>query len=598
MTGMTTTGTMLDVLAPWRLDGTLDASDVHLAEALCRLTGEHRDTVALAAALAARAPRFGHVAVDLAAGDDPAVVAATLEAVAASPLVASDPPDGSDPASHGGSAPLVLDGSRLYLQRYHSYERSVAQRLVELAAAPVPTLDREHVRRAQQLAATLLTGGGSEHQRAAVASALTQRLTVLVGGPGTGKTTTVAAALAALLTAEPSTRIALAAPTGKAAARLGEALGDAATRLPDDVAEALRSVPATTIHRMLGMSHDGSGARLRHHPGNPLPHDVVIIDETSMVSISLMARLLAALGPDTRLLLVGDADQLVSVEAGSVLGDIAGPVLSQTPRLGPLAGHVIALTTSRRFPVGSSIDRLATAIRSGDADAAIEVLRAGDPDEGRLLWYEQAADTPAARAAVLGLAQPAADALVEAALAGDAAGAIAELDRFRLLCAHRAGPFGVAPWNRAVESSLADAGRSVLGWYPGRPVLVTTNDPVNDLYNGDLGVVVAHVADGDPSGVRVAFPGTGGPRLLPPSRLQTGDTVHAMTIHKSQGSEFDRVAVVLPPADSPLASRELVYTAITRARHHVTVVGDETAVRAAIGRRVERVGGLRDALWP
>lgn len=556
------------LLQPWRDAGVLDPVDVHLAEALCRLTGEQRDSVVLAAALAARAPRFGHVAVDL--GDGNLGGGNTvLDEVAGSPLVV------------GPDAPLVLEGSRLYLERYHRYERSVADRLLQLAAAPAPALADELRALADDLAATLLTGEGSDQQRAAVASTLTRRLTVLVGGPGTGKTTTVAAALAALLAAEPATRIALAAPTGKAAARLGEALGEAAARLPSELAGRLRVTGASTVHRLLGMRPGASATSIRYHQRNPLPHDVVIVDETSMVSISLMARLLDALSPSARLVLVGDADQLVSVEAGSVLGDIAAAL-----------HHVVRLSTSRRFPAGSSIDRVATAVRAGDADAALDALRAGHPTNDRLHWVPEPGDAPGALDHVLTLASDPLEQMVDAATAGRLDEALGALGHFRLLCAHRHGRFGVAHWNRLLEQRLTASGRRTSGWYPGRPVMITANDPVHELYNGDLGVVIVQ-----PDGaLRVAFPTAAGPRLLPPARLQTGDTVHAMTIHKSQGSEFDRVVVVLPPADSPLASRELLYTAITRARHHVTIVGDEAAVRAAVERRVERVGGLRQAL--
>jgi exodeoxyribonuclease V alpha subunit len=251
---------------------------------------------------------------------------------------------------------------------------------------------------------------------------------------------------------------------------------------------------------------------------------------------------------------------------------------------------VAVLTESRRFPTGSSIDQLARAVRRGDADTVLAVLDAGDE---RLRWDPHPADDPDARANVMALAEPSALDLVASADAGDAEQALASLDRFRILCAHREGPFGVSWWNHHTEARLRTRGVDVTGWYPGRPVMITTNDYANALFNGDLGVVVRHH-----DRRVVAFPDAAGFRQLGLSRLQDVETVHATTIHKSQGSEFDHVAVILPPADSPLATRELLYTAITRARQRVTVVGDEAAVRAAVSRRVVRAGGLRSALWP
>jgi exodeoxyribonuclease V alpha subunit len=589
--GTARTPDLLTMLAPDRHAGVLEAGDVYVAEALCRLTGETRPHVVLAAALAARAPRLANAGVDLAH-----IAQLVTER---DPVIAQQWPEParwvldvtSSPLVQGPEAPLVLDGSVLYLQRYRRYELDVAEQLLTRAQAPVPVI----VPRAD-VVDVLLSGEGSEMQRRAVEVALGGALTVLVGGPGTGKTTTVAAVLASLAASDPALRVALAAPTGKAATRLGEALRLAASRLPtplEHLAETLAAAEASTLHRLLGV-RGGVGTSFHHHRGQPLPHDVVIVDETSMVSLPLMARLLDALRPDARLVLVGDADQLVSVEAGTVLGDIAGPAADPTaPRSGgtaPLARSVAVLQVSRRFPPGSSIDRLAAAVRRGDGDSALQVLAEGDD---ALHWDARLGDDPDARAQVLALAQAPSLAVLSRAEESDATGALAAIESFRILCAHRHGPFGVQRWNQLVERQLAAAGHDVTGWYVGRPVLVTANDYVNGLFNGDLGVVVRS----DPRPV-VAFPAFDQPHLINPSRLQAVDTVHATTIHKSQGSEFDHVVVVLPPADSPLATRELVYTAITRARQRVTVVGDEAAVRAAVARRVVRTGGLRAALWP
>jgi exodeoxyribonuclease V alpha subunit len=578
---------LLSMLDPARSCGVLEASDVHVAEALCRLTGEARPDVVLAAALAARAPRLSNAGVDLRhisdtiAGRDPTIVLAWpdpdhwVEQVAVSPLV------------HGTEAPLVLEGDLLYLQRYRSYELQVAEQLLTRADTPTPVLTAR-----AEVIEVLLSGEGSELQRRAVDVALGRSLTVLVGGPGTGKTTTVAAVLASLAATDPALRVALAAPTGKAAARLGEALRSAAAQLPAELANILLSAESATVHRLLGV-RGGLGTSFRHHRGRRLPHDVVIVDETSMVSLPLMARLLDAVRPDARLILVGDPDQLVSIEAGTVLGDIAGLAMDGTSAVAsaaPLSPSIAVLRMSRRFPPGSSIDRLAIAVRRGDADAAVEVLREGGDT---LRWDPRPADDPEARSQVLSMADAPTLEVARRADEGDAVGALAAVEAFRILCAHREGPFGVQRWNQLVEQQLSASGRRVVGWYLGRPVLVTENDYTNGLFNGDLGVVVR----ADPRPV-VAFPGPDHAQLISPSRLQAVDTVHATTIHKSQGSEFDHVVVVLPPAESPLATRELLYTAITRARRRVTVVGDEASVRAGVARRVSRTGGLRAALWP
>lgn len=596
------------VLEPLCGAGVLSLGELHVAAALARLGGVDRLEAVLAAALAVRAPRLGHTCIDLTtvAGSlvtehderAGALVAwpepgAWLDAVRTSSLV------------DGEASPLVLEGSRLYLRRYWSYERAVADQLAARAAQAV-----DPVAPSAEVLDALLTGEGSDRQREGVRSALAHALAVLIGGPGTGKTTTVAALLASLLTHDASARIALAAPTGKAAARLGEALRAAAARWPSPLAEQLAEAEASTIHRLLG-SRRGSLTQFRHDRHRPLPHDVVIVDETSMVSLPLMAHLLEAVRPTARLVLVGDSGQLASVEAGTVLGDIAGPFAGAV-ELGdvmsggggavdgsradpPLAGHVVVLHHSRRFPPGCPLDRFARAIRSGDADGALATLTdpaAAGASHGALSWQPRRGDDPATVAGVLDLVGSVANEVLRCAAAGDAAGALEALARVRVLCAHRVGPFGVERWNRHVEAGLARSGRSTAGWYPGRPVLVTANDYVNGLFNGDLGVVVA-----DGGRRMVAFPAADGVRLLGPSRLSAIETVHAMTVHKSQGSEFDHVVVVLPPADSPLASRELLYTAVTRARHRVTLVGDEDSIRAAIARRVVRVGGLRDRLW-
>jgi exodeoxyribonuclease V alpha subunit len=520
-----------------------EPADVHVAKRLTALAGETDERVTLAVALVVRALRGGSVCLDLSSVEDVDLAAA----VTASPLL-GDPPI------------LRLNGDLLYLDRYWLEEQQVCDDILAMVKArPTqvpPDIDR-------------LFPKGFEEQRAAAQVALSQGLTVLTGGPGTGKTTTVARLLA-LLASGTRLRIALAAPTGKAAARLQEAVQLEVAKLDSLDQEALRGLQATTLHRLLGSRPDTS-ARFRHHRGNRLPHDVIVVDETSMVSLTMMARLLEAVRPQTRLVLVGDPDQLASVEAGAVLADLVDG-LGET--------KIAALKTSHRF--GESIGELATAIRVGDADRAVEVLRAGDE---HIEWIET--DNP--RDKLRKVLVPHALALRTAAILGDERAALEVLDEHRLLCAHRRGPFGVQHWNRQVERWLTEeTGEPIWSsWYAGRPVLVTANDYGLGLYNGDTGVTV--VRD---SALRAVI----GTMTFATSRLADVETMHAMTIHKSQGSQAEEVTVLLPQEDSRLLTRELFYTAVTRAKERVRVVGTEAALRAAIDRRAVRASGLAQRL--
>jgi exodeoxyribonuclease V alpha subunit len=391
--------------------------------------------------------------------------------------------------------------------------------------------------------------------------------------------------------------VALAAPTGKAAARLEEAVHDEAARLPVDAAqrERLQAARASTIHRLLGWL-PGNRSRFRHGRGNRLPHDVVIVDETSMVSLTLMARLLEAVRGEARLVLLGDPEQLASVEAGAVLGDVVGPAATRdVPAAEGLGAGVVVLRRVHRF--GGAIAALAAAVQRGDADAAVAALGAGG--EG-LEWVDADPAAPGSAprlAGVRGAAVAAGRAMLEAAREGRGRDALDALDAFRLLCAHRRGPHGVAAWSERVEAWLGGelpATGADGPWYPGRPLLVTENDHGLRLYNGDTGVVVAR-----PDGrLRAVFDRPGGLLEVSPTRLAAVETVHAMTVHKAQGSQFDALAVLLPDPSSPILTRELLYTAVTRARRRLIVVGTEAAVRAAVGRPVARASGLRERLWP
>ena len=417
-------------------------------------------------------------------------------------------------------------------------------------------------------------------QRAAIAAAARRWTTVLTGGPGTGKTTTVAGLLAVLAdqaaVAGRRLSVALAAPTGKAAARLQESVDSETARFPADDRDRLAGLESLTLHRLLGFRPDNT-TRFRHHRGNRLKYDVVVVDESSMVELLMMGRLLEALRPDTRLVLVGDPDQLSSVGAGAVLGDLVGGYAGRAD------SPVVSLTRTHRF--GEEIGELARALRDGDADAVMAVLRAGGP---RVRFDETDDPEPLLAPDLL----RAADRVRLAAEAGDDAAALAALDRHRLICAHRDGPRGVSHWNRLVERGLAQAAGADYWprWYAGRPVLVTHNDYGLGIYNGETGVVVRR-PDGE---LRGLVPSTGGRVLdFATTRLAEVETMHALTVHKSQGSQADHVTVLLPEVDSRLLSRELFYTAVTRAQESVRIVGTEAEVRAAVGRRAERATGLQ-----
>ncbi len=583
--------------------GALTAADVHVARRLGRLGAETDEAVLLAVAFAVRGPRLGHVCVDLAEvrasvtveGD----VAVDLQALAwpePGSWVAAVASSGL--VSDAGDRPLRLDGTRLYLDRYWREEQQVATDLRARAAQVVASVREE----------TLATGLGrlfapavdvevdDQLQRTAAATAVRRHLAVVAGGPGTGKTTTVARILALLheqaeAGGAPPPLVALAAPTGKAAARLEEAVHQEAAGL--DVSEAVRArllaSSASTLHRLLGWK-PGHRARFRHDRTNRLPHEVVIVDETSMVSLTLMARLLEAVRPTARLVLVGDPEQLASVEAGAVLGDIVGPASAPgiTPASdGGIGESIVVLRRVHRF--GGAIATLAEAVQAGDADEVVGVLRSGAAD---VTWLE-GAGLDDLRVSVVAAGRR----LHAAALAGDGRAALEALGEFRLLCAHRRGDHGVTRWTAEVEGWLADAipGFGTGGpWYPGRPLLFTENDYGLQLFNGDTGVVIADEAH---DRVRAVFERRGRLVELSPHRLGRVETVHAMTVHKAQGSQFGEVALVLPDETSPILTRELLYTAATRARRRLVVVGSEAAVRSAVERPIARASGLRELLW-
>jgi len=585
----------------------LTAADLHVARTLGRVAGgieeTSTDAALVAAALATRAVRTGSVAVDL---DllDPA-----LRALDPAPdLPWTDAADWTrqlQDSSLVRQGALVVEHGLVYLQRYHHQEVQVAHDLVARAAQPPPELDTGLL----ETGLARVFPQGWEEQREAARVATASWTSVITGGPGTGKTSTVAGVLA-LLAEQSGTRpaghplrVGLAAPTGKAAARMqeavAEALEDILARTTDPASRAaiepLREVTAVTLHRLLGY-RPGSSTRFRHDRDHRLPHDVVLIDETSMVSLTHMARLLEALRPTTRLILVGDPDQLVSIDAGAVLADLVAGDTADTADVGDNAAArpvtVARLRTSHRF--GQEIGALAEALRVGDADAVVDALRSGPAGDGQVTWVED----PDPTAYLRPLLTRHALGVYRAAQAGQSGKALDLLGAHRLLCAHREGPWGVRTWNRAVEGWLTEESGDGLydPMYVGRPLLVTANDYATGVFNGDTGVVVATLREDGRTGRVAVVRGSEGDQVFGTSRLGDVETMHAMTVHKAQGSQADEITVLLPPEESPLLTRELFYTAVTRARTRVRVVGSETAVRAAVGRRVQRASGLRQRL--
>ncbi|MDP5182382.1 exodeoxyribonuclease V subunit alpha [Blastococcus sp. BMG 814] len=577
------------VLRQFAEAGVLTAADVHVALRLARLGGEQHETVLLAAALAVRGVRAGSVCVELATVADSVVPEEDAEPIELTWPQDWSPLHDSSVVAVGADAPwrpLRLVDGLLYLDRYWQQEQQVRRSLDERAARPAPTVNLASL-------PTLFAGPAPDLQRLATAVAAGRWISVITGGPGTGKTHTVARLLRLLLDQPgPPPRVALAAPTGKAAARLQESVLEqaAAVGLPLDLT-------AQTLHRLLGWRPD-SRSRFRHDATNRLPFDIVVVDESSMVSLTMMARLLEALRPTARLVLMGDPDQLTPVDAGAVLSDLvhrpappaaADGVPAETSADGAglddedrrqLRNGVVRLRVSQRY--GANIAGLAEAVRTGDADRVLELLDAG----------EDLALDPSTTA-VEEQIRAVADEMRSAAEAGDADRCLVLLGRHRLLCAHRHGPFGVSAWNdRIGRLTGAAAGE----WAPGLPLIVTANDYENKLWNGDTGVVVR-----TPEGPRAAFPRGAGPAPVPLSRLSAVSPAHALTVHRSQGSQFEAVTALLPPATSTLLTRELLYTAVTRASRSVRVVGSEEAVRAAVGRQVVRASGLRrpqPGEWP
>lgn len=586
---------MSDLLQQLEQRGVLSTLDVELARVLCRRADERDPELALAVAIASREVQAGHVCADLtrlaaeplgeAEGGTDALhlpeLSGWLERLARSRLVSTN--------GLGEARPLVLDPKRrLYLARYYEHEASVAERLLELAR-PLPESERSEADGALVNALFPPREGPPDLQREAALRARERRLSVIVGGPGTGKTSTVVKLLAllvhdALAAGRPAPRTLLVAPTGKAAQRLGEAIERARERLPvsDAIKQAIETRTAT-VHRALGPI-EGSLTRFRHHAERPFEHDLVLLDEASMVDLALMRRFLAALPRHARLIMLGDPDQLASVEAGGVLSDVC---LAASHAGSPLAHVVSRLVESYRYPSHSGIAALAQAVHAQSLEHTLAALRSGHED---VLWHEPPEPGELGRALEREARERYAGLRVN-----DVAQRLATLDHFRVLCAHRSGPASVEQLNPLLGRLLGQRGRQS---YAGRPLLITQNDYATQLFNGDVGVLHVVQREGPRRRELAACfrAADGHTRAVSLARLPTHESAYALTVHKSQGSEFDHVAIVLPERGSRLLSRELLYTAITRAKRGVSLYASELALRTALSRRVERASGLVDRL--
>ncbi|HYE36061.1 exodeoxyribonuclease V subunit alpha [Methylocaldum sp.] len=580
---------------------------------LRRLDGAPDEAVTWAAQLVYQAVAEGHVCIrlddyagsEIVVGDGDAVIklpdlADWLALLRKCTLVAEP----------GGFAPLILDaGNRLYLARYWQYEKTLADNLMALAESPCPEIDLAKLRcELDRLFAH--NTDLPDRQKLAAAVAALRRFCVISGGPGTGKTSTVVRILAALQSqsGEKPLRMALSAPTGKAAARLQEAIREQKVKLslPQAVLDALPET-AFTLHRLLGAKPDS--VYFRHNRNNPLPVDVLVVDEASMIDLALMAKLIDALPGKARLILLGDKDQLASVEAGAVFGDLCESsgystafcdqlyaasgvkIPSGNLFIPALSDCVALLTYSHRFGSESGIGQLARMINGGRAKEAVELLASGRHPE---IHWERT--RTGGKADLVHRMESGYHAFFAAVDSGTEPKDILRLfGRFRVLTAHREGDSGAAGINRLFEEQLFARKRLRWGsrWYPGRPVIVTRNDYDLRLFNGDIGIALE-----TGSGLRVFFEDADGHiRGFAPARLPEHETVYAMTVHKSQGSEFDEIVLALPDLESPVLDRPLIYTAITRARHRAEIRGSQKILEDAIKRVPNRSSGLRERLW-
>ena len=592
-----------------REDLQIRAIDTVFADFLCSREGGNTDFLRKAATIASSSVGQGHICVDLADLYDSGEVAAVADRLRSSKMVGQP----------GEYRPLVLDdANRLYLHRYWKYESDLATALISMAS-DAPQVDTELLKDGLSRLFPK-TAESLDWQRIATAAAIRSRFCVISGGPGTGKTTTVVKIIALLLEQAKGSRmrIGLAAPTGKAAARLKESIYKAGKELENSTTVA-GSIPAdvATIQRLLGVIPDS--CRFRHNADNPLPFEAIVVDEASMVPLGLMAKLVAALAPGTRLILLGDRDQLASVEAGAVLGDICNTghgfgfsVAFQTfiaevtgctipgnfvgTDLPVLADSVVVLQKNYRFGEGSGIGLVSTAINNDNAASVLEGMK--DGTTGGTMGGVALIETPPRDSLQKKLAASVVAGFSDYLRHDSPDEVLRAFDRYRVLCALRQGLYGVEGINSLIETCLADEGiiKPDKQWYHGRPVMVMINDYSLKLFNGDVGIAL-----NDPEseiGLSVYFPSINGvARKISPYRLPSHETVFAMTVHKCQGSEFERVLLILPPFSNQILTREIIYTGLTRARSAVELWCTDDIFTSSCEKRIQRRSGLRQALW-
>ena len=610
--------------------GYLSQIDLQFAEFMTRIDGQENRSLALAAALLSHATGFGHICLDLKTahhpisgaeiGESPAIVCPELSHWVArlkASSVVGDP---------GEFRPLILDHSqRLYLHRYWCYE----QDLVSAIQTRIENLGLDSNRQnSADISATFDSlfpdksiNGTVDWQKVAVFVALMKPFCVLTGGPGTGKTHTIAKILAILIAQSEGSdyRVELAAPTGKAAAKLSESLKAAVKSLA--CSQTIRDripVSAKTIHRLM-IPMPGT-PYFYYNKDNPLPVDAVIVDEASMIDLALMSKLVTALPQRTRLILVGDKDQLASVEAGAVLGDICdhrrqhifsaafcdlaqtiiGTTFNtcRTQTVSGIQDCMVNLVKSYRFDELGGIGALSRAVNSGDKEKVFELLY--NPEMSSVEWQPVSSNQDLYQS----LSKHIMKGYRGYLSAKDPVSALKRFGKFMILSAVNKGPRGVHALNRLAEDVLQSEELVNLshnaypaGWYEGRPILVTVNDYNLGVFNGEVGLAARDSRTGK-SSLTVHFPSVDGKsRQVPAARLSGIETAFAMTIHKSQGSEFDQLHVILPEKEIPVLTRELIYTAITRAKSHVTIWGSDKVLGKALSRRIERRSGLHEALW-
>jgi len=580
-------------------NGIFSEIDTHFARLLTRLSGNESPELFYAAALASHVSSQGHICLKLSSKWSEKLYSTSAV------------------GRPGEFKPLILDDqSRLYLYRYWQYEKILAERIKVRSGSDIEGIDLALLKDGLSRLFAPVEGNDTDWQQLAAFMSVIKKFCVISGGPGTGKSHLAAKILALILEQHKMNRlrVSLCAPTGKASVRLQEAIKISKEMMPvsDYVKDAI-PLEASTIHRLLG-TISGS-PYFRYNAENLLPLDILVLDEASMVDLALMSKLIQAMPDDARLILLGDKDQLASVEAGSVLGDICNTgrihrfSKNMSDRYQKITGNyleaiekgiygpgirdcVVELKKNYRFHSDSGIGELGRAVKTGDGGLALDLLKGGRYEN--IKW------------SVLPKPERLKGIIREAVIKGyknylktnEPAEAFYLFNRFQFLCALRKGPFGMYALNRNIEQILSD--ETLLDirkrWYRGRPVMIKKNDYNMHLFNGDVGIILPDPASGNE--LRAFFQFSDGTlRRFLPIRLPEHETVYAMTVHQSQGSEFENVFLILPDMDAPVLTRELVYTGLTRAKENVEIWGSESVFRLAVSRCIERSSGLRDALW-